>query len=140
MNTAIIRNAQGIGFAIPINAVNRIADQLLATGRVEHPYLGIRMVALTPQIKESINERSNLNVQEEEGILIVEVMDNSPATQAGLRPGDVIVSVGGQPIESAAEVQQRVEAVGVGNELQLQIRRGGRDQAIAIRPEAMPTR
>ncbi|MDA0674409.1 MAG: trypsin-like peptidase domain-containing protein, partial [Cyanobacteria bacterium] len=51
MNTAIIQDAQGIGFAIPINSVERIAEQLVATGRVDHPYLGIRMVSLNDQTK-----------------------------------------------------------------------------------------
>ncbi len=139
MNTAIIQNAQGIGFAIPINAVKRIADQLVATGRVEHPYLGIRMVELNPQIKASINARSNLNVQEEQGVLVVEVLNNSPADQAGLQPGDVIVGIEGEEVLTAQAVQKRVEQTRIGDELRMQVRRNGQERAISVRPAAMPT-
>jgi S1-C subfamily serine protease len=138
MNTAIIQNAQGIGFAIPIDAVGRIAEQLVATGRVEHPYVGIRMVALNAQTKDALNAETNLNVQDEEGVLIVEVMPNSPAAKAGLKPGDVLVGVAGTPVTEADEVQQQVEATGIGKDLSLQIRRQGQDQALTVRPEALP--
>ena len=139
MNTAIIQNAQGIGFAIPINSVERIAGQLVATGRVEHPFLGIRMVALNAQTAATISERTNLTVQDEEGILILEVMSNSPAAKAGLQSGDVLLSVSNQPVTEATEVQQKVEASAVGEDLPLQIRRGGQVRTITVQPEALPT-
>ena len=138
MNTAIIQNAQGIGFAIPINSVKRIADQLIATGKVDHPFLGIRMVALDAQTRDSINQQTDLNVQDEDGILIVEVVPNSPARKAGLRPGDVLINVGGQPVTEAEDVQQRVEASGIGEDLPLQIRRNGEVQTITVQPEPLP--
>ncbi|MEM9002822.1 MAG: HhoA/HhoB/HtrA family serine endopeptidase [Cyanobacteria bacterium P01_F01_bin.86] len=138
MNTAIIQNAQGIGFAIPINSVERIADQLIATGKVDHPYLGIRMVALDTQTRTAINRETNLNVQDETGILVVEVMPNSPANQAGLRPGDILLNVGGQDVTKADEVQQRVEAAPIGEDLPIQIRRNGQIQTITVQPAALP--
>ncbi|MGF1461433.1 MAG: HhoA/HhoB/HtrA family serine endopeptidase [Leptolyngbyaceae cyanobacterium] len=139
MNTAIIQNAQGIGFAIPINDVGRIADQLVATGRVEHPYIGIRMVKLTEQTKAAIAAQTDLNVRDEEGILIVDVVRNSPAAKAGLQQGDVLVSVDGQPVTEAAAVQDLVEANGVGADLSLQVSRNGTVETISLRPEALPT-
>lgn len=138
MNTAIIQNAQGIGFAIPINAVNRIGEQLVANGQVEHPYLGIRMVELNEQTKSAINAETDLNVQDEEGILIVDVVANSPAAKAGLKEGDVIVSVAGQPVTEAADVQDQVEATAIGRDLNLQVRRDGRVQTVTVQPEALP--
>ena len=138
MNTAIIQNAQGIGFAIPINSVQRIANQLIATGKVDHPYLGIRMVALDAQTRASINQETNLNVQDDEGILIVDVMPDSPAIKAGLRPGDVLINVAGQPVTEATEVQERVEATEIGEDLPLQIRRNGQIQTITVQPEPLP--
>jgi serine protease Do len=140
MNTAIIQNAQGIGFAIPINAVNRIGEQLVATGKVEHPYLGIRMVELNEQTKAAINAETDLNVQDEDGILIVDVVNNSPAAKAGLREGDILVSAAGQPVSEAADVQNQVEATAIGNTLTLQVRRDGRVQTITVQPEALPIR
>lgn len=139
MNTAIIRNAQGIGFAIPINSVERIANQLIETGRVEHPYLGIRMIELTAETRAAINAESDLNVQEEEGVLIVDVVANSPAATAGLRAGDVLVAIEGQPVATAIAVQQQVEEAAIGEPLSLELRRDGQTQAISIRPGALPT-
>ena len=140
MNTAIIQNAQGIGFAIPINDVARLGEQLVTNGEVEHPYIGIRMVELNEQTKEAIAAQTDLDVQDEEGILVVDVVRSSPAARAGLKQGDIIVSFGGQPVATAAGVQTQVEAAGVGGDLSLQVRRDGRVQAIALEPEAIPTR
>lgn len=138
MNTAIIQNAQGIGFAIPINAVERISDQLIATGRVEHPFLGIRMIGLNAQTRTQVNQQTNLNVQDEEGILIVEVSPNSPASKAGLQPGDILVSVGEQAVTDASDVQQKVDASAIGEDLPLRVRRNGQVQTITVQPEPLP--
>jgi S1-C subfamily serine protease len=135
MNTAIIQNAQGLGFAIPINTVARIADQLIETGRVQHPYLGIQMVELSPEVKENINANPNsgLMVYEDKGILVVRVMPNSPADRAGLRSGDVIRGIDGKNVESANEVQDAVASVEVGETLTLEIRRNGESQSLEVR-------
>ncbi len=73
MNTAILRGAQGLGFSIPINTAQRIATQIINTGRAQHPYLGIQMVGLTPELKQNINSdpNSGLSVQEDKGVLVV---------------------------------------------------------------------
>ncbi|NER83518.1 MAG: PDZ domain-containing protein, partial [Leptolyngbya sp. SIO1D8] len=139
MNTAIIQNAQGIGFAIPINTVEQIASQLITNGQVEHPFLGIRMLALNAQTQAAINAETNLNVQSEEGILVVEVMPNSPAIKAGLRPGDILLSVDGQPVTEPSEVQEKVEASAIGEDLALRIQHDGQVQDISVRPEALST-
>ncbi len=142
VNTAIIQGAQGIGFAIPINTVQRISAQLIETGRVEHAYLGIQMANLSPEVKENINNSPDrpFSVEEEEGVLIVQVMPNSPAARGGLRPGDVIVSVEGQPVSESAAVQQAVEGSTVGQDLAITLRRDGREQTISVRPGNVPTR
>lgn len=87
MNTAIIRGAQGLGFAIPINTVQRISQELIAKGRVDHPYLGIQMVTLTPELKERINTRAGdrVNLTADQGVLLVSIVPRSPASVAGLR-------------------------------------------------------
>jgi S1-C subfamily serine protease len=103
MNTAIIQGAQGLGFAIPINTAQKIADQLIASGKVEHPFLGVQMVTLTPEVKQEINSNPNsgLSVYEDKGILVVRVIPDSPADKAGLRAGDVIKKINGQAISQA---------------------------------------
>lgn len=138
MNTAIIGGAQGLGFAIPINTAQRIADQLIDKGRVDHPYLGIQMVNLTPTLKEEINRNSEIRVQEDRGVLIGGVAPNSPAAQAGIRPGDVIQKVGGRSVTKADEVQEAVENSQVGGNLEVEISRNGQRLTISVRPGAFP--
>lgn len=140
MNTAIRADAQGIGFAIPTNTIQRIATQLEATGKVEHPYLGVEMVTLSPDVKQEINSdpNSGLNISEDQGVLIARVVPNSPAAQAGLRAGDVVRQVNGEAIAKSEDVQRLVEASQVGANLQVAIRRNGQDQTVTVRPGAYP--
>ncbi|MBW4654821.1 MAG: trypsin-like peptidase domain-containing protein [Kaiparowitsia implicata GSE-PSE-MK54-09C] len=139
VNTAIRANAQGLGFAIPINTAKRIADELIATGRVEHPYLGVRMATLTPDLRRNINQRSGITVQEDQGVLIMEVLPNSPAAKAGIRPGDVLTSLGEETVQSSEQVQQIVERSRVGSELVVELRRNGQPLSFTLSPEPMPT-
>ncbi|VXD23592.1 HhoA/HhoB/HtrA family serine endopeptidase [Planktothrix paucivesiculata] len=140
MNTAIIQGAQGLGFAIPINQVQRIADQISTTGKVEHPYLGIQMVTLSPEVKESLNQDPNspISVNEDQGVLIARVMPNSPAHQSGLRAGDVIIQVDNNPVTKADEIQQIVENVTVGSQLKMQIKRQGQPLNLDVKTAAIP--
>lgn len=140
MNTAIIQGAQGLGFAIPINTVQNIAQQLISTGRVEHPYLGIQMVGLTPEIKQQLEIESNRRIQisAARGVLIVRVVPGSPAEAAGLRAGDVIQAISGQPVDKVEQLQQIVEQNSVGSQLQIQVQRNGRDVQVAVRLENLP--
>ncbi|MBD0336659.1 MAG: trypsin-like peptidase domain-containing protein [Cyanobacteria bacterium Co-bin13] len=140
MNTAIIQGAQSIGFAIPINTVQQIADQLAAQGKVDHAYLGIQMVTLTSAVQQEINSdpNSGLSINEDSGVLIARVMPDSPAAKAGLRAGDVIHQIAGRSITQADDVQQLVEQTHLGSELQVQVNRNGQPQTITVRPEAFP--
>ena len=141
MNTAIIQGAQGIGFAVPINTVEQIAEQLIATGKVDHPYIGIQMVDLTPEIMQRINNDPNigLRVDAEEGVLIVRVMPNSPAAEAGLRAGDVIQAIDNQSIEAASEVQKLVSENSVGSNLSFSVNRNGQNLTLTVRSGSLPT-
>jgi Do/DeqQ family serine protease len=141
MNTAIIQGAQGLGFSIPINTAQRISTQLIATGKVEHPYLGIQMVGLTPQLKQNINSdpNSGLTVNEDKGVLVVKVMPNSPAAKAGIRTGDVIQKLNGKSVIDASSIQKAVENSQVGGDVRLELRRNGQNLNLAVRPGAFPT-
>ncbi len=140
MNTAIIQGAQGLGFSIPINRAQQIATQLIATGKVDHAYLGIQMANLTPEVQQQINSDpdSGLKVSVDQGVLIVRVMPNSPAAQAGLKAGDVIVKVNGQSIDDSNAVQKVVEKTQVGSSLQLELSRNGQNLNLATKVEALP--
>lgn len=141
MNTAIIQGAQGLGFAIPMNTVQRIADQLVANGQVEHPYLGIQMVTLSPQMKDTLNRdlNSGVSVTEDQGVLIARVMPDSPAARGGLRAGDVIHQIDGETVTDAARVQQKVEASRINANLRVQVNRNGQSQTVTVRLQPLPS-
>ena len=141
INTAIISGAQGLGFAIPMDTAQRIAQQLITTGKVERPYLGVQMVTLTPEIKERLRNNPNqrISITADRGIIIVRVARNSPADKAGIQPGDVIQAINNQPVNKAEELQQLLDKSGVGSQLQIQIQRGSQSLKLAARPEALPT-
>lgn len=141
MNTAIIGGAQGLGFAIPIKTAQRISQQLITKGRVDHAYLGIQMRNLTPELRKQINSSpdAGFQVQDDQGVVIFRVLPNSPAARAGLRNGDVIKKVNGQAVTKADQVQQAVETASVGGNLQMEISRGGRTVAVNVQPGVFPT-
>jgi len=140
INTAIRADAQGLGFAIPIETAQRVAEQLMAKGKVDHPYLGIQMVDLNANLRKEINARGgSLRIKQDQGVLIVRVMDNSPANQAGLQPGDIIQKIGSKPVQTATEVQVQVESSTIGAVLLVQINRNGEIRTISVKPDAFPS-
>lgn len=140
INTAIIGGAQGLGFAIPINSAQRLAQELIDKGRVDHAYLGIQMRTLTADLRQQINSdpRNNLRLDTEQGVVILGLMRNSPALQAGIEVGDVIVAMNGRSITDAEEVQQIVQDIGVGESIAMEIDRGGRQVDLNVQTKALP--
>jgi S1-C subfamily serine protease len=140
INTAIRANAQGLGFAIPIETAIRIAEQLFSSGEVQHPYLGIQMTDLTPELRDRINADPDLSlkVDRDEGVLVMRVMDGTPAEAAGIQPGDIIIAMNDKPIETASDVQQAVEATAIGEMLTLEINRDGETRQIQASPMSLP--
>ncbi len=140
MNTAIRANAQGLGFAIPIETAKRISDQLFETGKVQHPYLGIQMVNLDKQMRDRLNQDPELGVKinEDRGVVIVRVMPRTPAETAGLKPGDIIKRINQTEIVNVTDVQSQVERNGIKDLLQVEIVRKGKVQKIGLKPTALP--
>jgi len=140
INTAIRAGAQGLGFAIPIETAERIANQIVKKGRAEHPYLGIQMVTLTPELKAEIGKSRDIpfKVQQDQGVLILRVVASSPAAKAGLQPGDVIQKLDGKAVENPTDVQQRVEANEVGKVMPVEVNRNGQTQIIQVQLGAYP--
>lgn len=135
INTAIRADAMGIGFAIPIDKAKSIKDQLMRGERISHPYLGIQMATLTPNLARQNNTDPNspLSVPEISGVLVVRVLPNSPSAAAGLRRGDVIVQIEDQSVTTAEQLQNLVENTRVGQVLQIKVQRGNQTQQLAVR-------
>jgi S1-C subfamily serine protease len=141
VNTAIIRGrAEGLGFAVPINTAQEVAREIINTGEVQHPYIGIQMLPLTPQVKQKLKQapNRNLDVEAEKGILIAGVAQGSPAERAGLQPGDVITQIENQPVSDAEKVQQIVESKDVGERLSLTVQRNGQTQQTPLQLGEFP--
>ncbi|MCG6138652.1 MAG: trypsin-like peptidase domain-containing protein [Nostoc sp. LLA-1] len=138
VNTAIRADAQGLGFAIPIETAARIANELFTKGRAEHPFLGIEMTDLSPTTRRELNREKDLDIQSETGVVIKGVMDNSPAQEAGLLPGDVIQKINGRPVKIAAQVQKQVESSTVGDILKVEVSRSGKIQTFKVQSGTYP--
>ena len=138
MNTAIISGAQGLGFAIPINKAQEIAQQLIATGRAEHAYLGIEMVTLSPEVKRRLNPELSSPIGIDEGVLIVNVVPGSPAEQSGLQPGDVIQKINSQSVRKSETVQQIVQNQTVGSSLPVEVNRNGQNVTLDVMTGNLP--
>ena len=140
INTAI-RKAPGAGlsFAIPINLGRQIAAQILESGRASHPYIGVRLQAVTPQLAREVNAtNAECRLPETNGVVVVEVMPGSPAAQGGLRPCDLIAKVGRTAVDNPSEVQVAVDQGRVGQPLAVQVKRGDRDLNLELRPAELP--
>ncbi|MBS3028517.1 MAG: trypsin-like peptidase domain-containing protein [Dolichospermum sp. DET50] len=135
INTAIRADAMGIGFAIPIDKAKAIAAQLQRDGKVAHPYLGVQMVTLTPELAKQNNNDPNsmFAIPEVKGVLVMRVVPNSPAATAGIRRGDVILQIENKAITSAEQLQGVVEESTLGQALQVKIQRGNQTQMLSVR-------
>jgi S1-C subfamily serine protease len=135
INTAIRADAMGIGFAIPINKAKAIQTQLAKGEKVPHPYLGVQMTTLTPELAEQNNTDPNapFEVPAVNGVVVVRVLPNTPAAKAGIRRGDVITQIDGQSVNSAEQLQGLVEASRLGQVLQVKLLRGDLSKQVAVR-------
>lgn len=135
INTAIRADAMGIGFAIPINKAKSIKDQLARGEKIAHPYLGVQMTTLTPELAEQNNSDPNsaFMVPEINGVIVVKVLPNTPAATAGMRRGDVITQIDGQAVTSADQLQRLVENSQIGQALQVKVQRGNQTRQLSIR-------
>jgi S1-C subfamily serine protease len=110
--------SQGIGFAIAMSAAKPIADELVATGRVVHPYMGIHYVALSPSLA------ARLGISASHGVVITDVLPGSPADVAGLRPRDAITNINGAELEDDSSLAQITGRAKVGDVLNMTGLRG----------------
>jgi S1-C subfamily serine protease len=114
----------GLGFAIPINRARDIARQLVASGRVTHPWIGVGMDVVRPGDDIGLPG----------GVRLASVAGNGPAARAGLRQGDVLLAANGQSLRAPAELVAAVERAGVGGNLRLTVNRGGQQFQVDVVP------
>lgn len=127
INTAVSSDAQGIGFAIPTSTIKSVLDNLLSDTPIPSPYIGVSLQDLTPQM------RSNLGIASDEGVGVAYVQAGDPAGQAGLQPGDIIVSANGEKIGSASDLTSIIQNASVGDELKLTVMREDQQLTIDVR-------
>lgn len=142
MNTAI-RQAPGAGlsFAVPINLAKRIAQQIVSTGQASHPFIGVELRSLTPQLAREINATTTqCLVPEVNGVLVVNVIPNTPASEAEIRQCDLIINVNGTAVNNPSDVQLAVDRGQVGQPMPITIERDGATQVLSVRPRETPRR
>ena len=134
INTAIRPDANGIGFAIPIDKAREITDTLAAGRQIPHPYVGVQMRTLTPELAQRNNSNPNspFTIPEVEGVLVLRVLPDTPAEAAGLRLGDVITAIDGEAINDAGQLQSIVDGSGLNKSLQFSVIRGDRNLKLKV--------
>jgi len=135
INTAIRADAMGIGFAIPIDKAKELKDQLARGEKIRHPYLGVQMTNLTPELAKLNNDDPNavFIVPEVTGVIVVKVLPGTPAAKSGIRRGDVITAIDGADVRSAEDLQRTVENSRLGQALKVELKRGDKTQTITIK-------
>ncbi len=132
INTAIIAQGQGIGFAIPVNMAKELLPQL-KTGKVVRGWLGVMIQDVTPQLAESFGLKSA------KGVLVSDVVKDSPAEKAGLKPGDVITRFDAKKIENAHKLSQAVAATAPSTQVKVDILRNGNAKTVSLTIGTMPS-
>ena len=121
INTAIVAEGKGIGFAIPINMAKDIAPQLQEKGHVTRGWLGVSIQEMTPELAKSLGLK-----EDSKGALVAQVVPGSPAEKAGIAQGDVIVEFGGKAVAESKDLPQIVASTAVGKSVDVKLLRDGK--------------
>jgi len=119
INTAIMPYGQGIGFAIPVGSAKKVISDLIAYGKVKKVFIGIALQEITDSLAEYFNVPR-------EGVMITDVVANSPAEKAGLSPGDVITAIDGKQIADYSQFQELIDRHGIGESVTISLFRKGK--------------
>ena len=132
INTAIFKQAEGIGFAIPINKAKRIINDLIRYGKVRRGWLGVSVQSIT---KEML---SFFNIERVRGVVVTRIMERSPGARAGLKRGDVILSLENIEVNDKTDYSERVSTYPLGNTINMGILRGGKVESVSLKVSLLP--
>ncbi len=132
INTMIYANAQGIGFAIPVDRAKKVVQDILRYGQVHSAWIGAVTATITPE------EARRTGLRTSRGALVARVISGSPAQAAGLRAGDIITAVAGRPVDSREAFSTLTATVAAGQPLPLTVSRDGATQSVSVRPTEAP--
>ncbi|MGI6513534.1 MAG: PDZ domain-containing protein [Syntrophomonadaceae bacterium] len=132
INTAVNAQAQGIGFAIPINTAKDVLNQLISKGKVVRPYLGVYLRDLSSELADY------LGVVSTKGTLVADIMPGSPADKAGIKAGDIILEINGMTINNSTDLTERISKMSVGQKVELKILRDKKTITINLTLEEKP--
>jgi serine protease DegQ len=125
--------AVSLGFAIPAPTVSAVVEALLADGRVDHVYLGVQVVALTPQVAD------RFDMEVERGVVVIEAEPDAPAAIAGVRSGDVITELGGSAVEDVGDLLTQLRRFTPGDTVEVTVQRNGEQLELVAELAARPT-
>ncbi|ADL13742.1 S1C family serine protease [Acetohalobium arabaticum] len=132
INTAIVQGAQGLGFAIPINTAQNVAEEIIEKGRVIRPWLGIYGITLNSNLAREYD------LSQQKGVFIAEVIKNSPAYKGGLRQGDIISKIGGKPVETMTKLRNHLKELEIGEKIQIEFYREENLKKTTVELESQP--
>ena len=127
INTAIVAQGHGIGFAIPINTAREMFEQLKTKGKVTRGWLGVTVQEVTPEISE------NLKLSERRGALVGDVLKGEPAEKAGIKTGDILIEIDGKKIRDTHELLRIVASLPLGKTVDLKVIRNGKEMILPIK-------
>ncbi len=138
VNTLINGINRGLAFAIPINMARGIGDQLISTGHIVRPWLGIRIRSLTERLVEEPSLKNHF-VGIDRGVVVETIEPDTPAYKSRLRPADVITKVDGTFVATARDLQKEILKKKIGQEVELSVWRNGKTERVTIKTGELPT-
>ena len=138
INTAVAGNAENIGFAIPINDVNSQIASILKDGKLQIPYMGVRYIMITDQLKQAYDLSSDYGAWIKGSNSALAVANGSPADKAGLKEGDIITKVNGEKVDTDNPLASRLGKFKVGDTVDITIVRDGKEQVLKVTLEQSP--
>jgi serine protease Do len=136
INTAILTHgegSEGIGFAVPVNLARQVMNQILKGGKVVRAYMGILPQDMTTDMAKAFGQK------EARGVVVGDVTPNSPAQEAGVHRGDILLEVDGKPVANSNQLRNNISMMQPGTEIKLKLLRDGSEHDLTVKLKEMPT-